>query len=98
MYLDGVSQSIVSSQAGSGNQNNSTASTYVMGNRTTDLARNWGGYLEEFRVSKTIRSADWIATDYNNQSSPSTFYTIGSVNGGGGSGPTISNLSPTSGP
>src|SRR6266436_2901576 len=36
------------------------------------------GYVDEFRESHTSRSADWIKTEYNNQSSPSTFYTISS--------------------
>ncbi len=36
------------------------------------------GALDEVRVSKSIRSADWITTEYNNQSATSTFYTIGS--------------------
>lgn len=69
---------------------------------------SWGGGLggyadasiDEVRVSNTARSSDWIATDYNNQSNPSAFYSIGSANtnsGGGGSAPTISSLSPTSG-
>ena len=35
------------------------------------------GSLDEIRVSNTVRSADWIATEYNNQSSPATFYTLG---------------------
>jgi type II secretory pathway pseudopilin PulG len=35
------------------------------------------GYLDEVRLSNSVRAADWIATEYNNQSSPSTFYTIG---------------------
>jgi hypothetical protein len=34
------------------------------------------GIIDEMRVSNVIRSADWIATEYNNQSSPSTFYSI----------------------
>ena len=34
------------------------------------------GAEDEFRISKTARSADWIATEYNNQSSPSTFYSF----------------------
>jgi hypothetical protein len=34
------------------------------------------GIVDEARVSDTTRSADWIATEYNNQSSPSTFYTF----------------------
>ncbi len=31
------------------------------------------GTVDEARVSKTVRSADWIATEYNNQNSPGTF-------------------------
>jgi hypothetical protein len=35
------------------------------------------GTIDEIRISNTDRSADWIATEYNNQSSTSTFYSIG---------------------
>jgi hypothetical protein len=37
------------------------------------------GIIDEVRYSGTNRSADWIATEYNNQSSPSTFLTTGQV-------------------
>lgn len=33
--------------------------------------------LDEVRISNIARSADWIITEYNNQSSPSTFATLG---------------------
>jgi hypothetical protein len=33
--------------------------------------------LDEVRVSSGTRSADWLATEYNSQSSPSTFYALG---------------------
>ncbi len=33
--------------------------------------------LDETRFSSTARSADWIATEYNNQSNPSSFYSVG---------------------
>mgnify|MGYP000179826739 CR=1 FL=1 len=36
------------------------------------------GILDEIRISSAVRTAAWIATEYNNQSSPSTFYTLGS--------------------
>jgi MSHA biogenesis protein MshQ len=36
------------------------------------------GIMDEVRISKVARSADWIETCYNNQHSPSTFYTVGS--------------------
>ena len=37
--------------------------------------------FDELRTSTTARSLDWITTDYNNQSSPSTFisYTLGTA-------------------
>ena len=34
--------------------------------------------FDEFRISSTNRPASWIATAYNNQNSPSTFYSISS--------------------
>jgi hypothetical protein len=34
---------------------------------------------DEFRVSTIQRSANWIATEYNNQSAPSSFLTVGSL-------------------
>jgi hypothetical protein len=34
------------------------------------------GTLDEARVSKIARSNDWMLTEYNNQGSPSTFYSI----------------------
>jgi hypothetical protein len=33
--------------------------------------------IGEFRLSSTVRSADWISTEYNNQDDPNNFYTIG---------------------
>jgi len=43
------------------------------------LNRKWSGMLEEVRVSNIARSNGWITTEYNNQSSPSTFYTVSSL-------------------
>jgi hypothetical protein len=50
---------------------------------TWRLANNaqWTNYsniiLDEVRVSNTVRSPDWILTEYNNQSTPGTFYAVG---------------------
>ncbi|MFW5878085.1 MAG: DUF2341 domain-containing protein, partial [bacterium] len=41
--------------------------------------RRFDGILDEVRVIKAARSADWIATEYNNQSDPGSFYTIGNA-------------------
>lgn len=43
-----------------------------------DASGQFGGIIDEIRVSNTARSAGWIQTEYNNMSSPSTFYTLGS--------------------
>jgi hypothetical protein len=36
------------------------------------------GMFDEIRVSDVVRSAEWIATEYNNQNNPSGFYALGS--------------------
>jgi hypothetical protein len=45
---------------------------------------NWQGVVDELRVSLSARSADWILAEYNNQNSPSTFYTVGAESGSSG--------------
>ena len=32
--------------------------------------------LDELRLSSVVRSSDWIATEYANQSDPTTFYAV----------------------
>ena len=46
--------------------------------RPGESTRYFDGQLDEIHVSTSARSADWIATEYNNQVSPSTFYSVGS--------------------
>ena len=43
----------------------------------TDSDHQYKGVLDEVRISNSVRSADWITTEYNNQNSPATFYGIG---------------------
>lgn len=38
------------------------------------------GAIDEFRFSNSVRNADWIATEYNNERTPSAFYSLGSEN------------------
>ncbi len=40
--------------------------------------RFFNGKIDEMRYSSVARSADWITTEYNNQSAPGTFETLGS--------------------
>lgn len=42
----------------------------------------WPGDLDEMRAGTTVHSANWHLTTYNNQNSPSTFYSVGAEAGG----------------
>ncbi len=39
--------------------------------------RYWNGSIDEVRYADVGRSADWVSTEYNNQSAPGTFETLG---------------------
>jgi len=45
-----------------------------------NTGRNWNGIIDEVRISNIARTADWVTTEYSNQSSPSTFYSLYSEN------------------
>ncbi len=53
----------------------SNTNNLFMGKRS-DSDDYYGGFEDEVRISATARSDDWIATEYNNQSSPSTFFSV----------------------
>jgi hypothetical protein len=74
VYLNGVSDG---SAALSATISTDTRSVY-MGGRD-DSADISDGWLDEVRLSNIARSADWILTEYNNQNSPGTFYTVGTA-------------------
>ena len=69
-YLNGV----LKGQAGSGVW--SSGSSLAFGTRADYGGQIFSGELDELRVSNIVRSADWIATEYNNQSNPSAFYSM----------------------
>ncbi len=58
----------------------------LCGNSTNDL---YQGQADEMRLSKTQRSADWVLTDYNNQSNVRAFWSNSVVGTSGSSGRTI---------
>jgi len=61
---------------GTGSSFNGLTTNFNIANRQ-DLERDFEGTLDEVRVSDTARSIDWMQTEYNNQSNPSTFYSVG---------------------
>jgi len=59
--------------------------------KTTGWTNGVDGYfpgsVDEVRISATARSAEWIKTSYNSQSSPSDFYSVGAEEMEGSSSP-----------
>ncbi|MDD2599934.1 MAG: autotransporter-associated beta strand repeat-containing protein [Kiritimatiellae bacterium] len=51
------------------------ASQIELGKSHDGYWKRFIGAMDEFRISNSIRSADWIKAEYDNQSSPSTFAT-----------------------
>lgn len=67
------------SLSGTADQNSGTpgaaTTDIVLGNKQ-DGSRGFGGYMDETQISSIMRSVGWVTTEYNNQSSPSTFYSV----------------------
>ncbi len=61
---------------------NSSINNYLIGTRNAS-GQYYDGAIDELRLSVGQLSAAYIATDYNNQNSASTFYTVGNEVGGG---------------
>ena len=66
------------------------AANLYQGNSTWNIGRwvyngfeNYNGIIDEVRISNVARSSDWVLTEYRNQSSPATFFSIGApqING-----------------
>ena len=54
----------------------SDANTVMLVGNNTDGDRAYDGVIDEVRVSSMSRSASWFATEYRNQSDPTTCYVI----------------------
>jgi len=80
IYIDGVERaSSAYTDLIQNNTVNLRIASRVKGTGNTGApAYTFDGLIDEVRVSAIPRSQAWIQTEYNNQNSPSTFYTIGS--------------------
>lgn len=77
LYVDGVQKASTSSTAAPvyiGGGSNTFIGKHGNGNTNMDF----NGNIDEVRVSNASRSVGWVQTEYNNQNSPSTFYSIAS--------------------
>ncbi len=77
VYQDGTSKSVDTTSF------NSLSATIIstvpvrLGQRHDGTAQ-FAGWMDELKISTTVRSATWVATEYNNQSSPGSFIVAGS--------------------
>jgi hypothetical protein len=86
LYVNGA---LVNSRTTATNLSPDATDMWIGANES--LSQFLSAHLDEVRVSNVARPADWIATEYNSESSPSTFYTVGSqtTSGGGTTGSLI---------
>ena len=70
-YLNGVFQAQLSYSTAVG-----TLSSIEIGRRKQTIDASFTGSIDEVNILNAVLGADWILTEYNNQSSPSTFFQI----------------------
>lgn len=75
IYKDGIS---IDTTAVTDTSPNTTNPLRIGSHEEGATDEYFDGAIDEFRIHLTLLSSDWITTEYNNQNSPSTFYTIGS--------------------
>jgi hypothetical protein len=73
IYLNGTDETAATATA----TISTNTADLVIGSTTTG-ANYFNGIIDEVRISSTVRSADWIRTSFNNQSSPGGFFTLDS--------------------
>lgn len=50
---------------------------WLFGSNPGSASNDFGGFMDEIRVSNVVRTPGWIMTEYRNQSAPATFYAVG---------------------
>jgi hypothetical protein len=74
IYLNGTSEN--PNSAPSTNMT-TTGGSFGIGRAVGDTFAPYSGKLDEVRISSSVRSADWLATEYNNQNNPATYVSFG---------------------
>ncbi len=79
IYIDGVKDPTELATTGNIPTEFDNATWIGHGDQPKDVpwSYEWEGQIDEVRISNIARDAGWIATEYNNQETPSTFYTVG---------------------
>jgi hypothetical protein len=79
LYANGVSRD---TDANTGKPSDGTYRNVEFGHFIRATGSDYfDGSIDEVRISNVARTANYVTTCYNNQSSPSTFYSVGEENG-----------------
>lgn len=82
VYLDGVNKTADGSFVGTiESTSGSDTRNFVIGRNPNGTNFPLNGTFDELRIIQSALSADWISTEYNNQDSPSTFWTLAEAGG-----------------
>lgn len=80
LYVNGVADANTLAKAGNIPSDAPTENDVWLGHGDQPVDKPWSypweGLLDEMRISSVARSGGWIATEFENQSSPGTFYAV----------------------
>jgi hypothetical protein len=76
IYIDTVSQSLDYDDWPVGSPMDDSTVNCRIGNFAGGSTRTFEGVIDEVRMSDSIRSGDWVKTEYNNQWEPQNFYQV----------------------
>ncbi|UCE09027.1 MAG: DUF2341 domain-containing protein, partial [Candidatus Thorarchaeota archaeon] len=75
LYVDGIQRN---SAPYSGSTQTGSSVLHIGNNPgSVGFIQEWDGRIDEVRVSSSVRSPDWILTEYKNQFNPSSFFSVG---------------------
>jgi len=75
IYINGVSRAVTESSTPKGTVQSDASNSLRLGNYAT--SRTFNGIIDEIRASKTVRSPEWIQTEYASQNDPTSFFSLG---------------------
>lgn len=78
IYIDGVSRALnTDAKSGTGCVPYNGSAPVEMGRYAKLASTCFDGIIDETRISKINRSANWVSTEYKNQNAPTTFLSLG---------------------
>jgi hypothetical protein len=77
-YVNGVADGVASATPSAGTLTANTATTSI-GTDLANAGRNFDGAIDEVTLDDIARPASWIAAQFNNQSAPFTYLSMGTL-------------------